>query len=749
MRFAARALLLTVLGSAFTACTRQASSEVVPAVSSATASPFQLAAATTTLPLDEDEAETPQEEPSFAEAVRMEKWDEAARLLDALPAEERNEPTRRLVRARVAIARDEAAVAVSLLEGLEATLPELRETIERWRLEAESVAGPHAEAARALEKGGSLKALGLAAAAYERAELFEDAKRVAGRVVAKKKGGEDEILARSVRARIAEALGDASSAVVDARWLAIEAPKAGGASWMEVLERLDPKGSLTARERIARAQNLAAAFEVDSALAELDEVAKMKDAPAREDLAFTRGMILYRARRYMPAALAFDKAKTRGKQQAQASFLAARARSRADHDTEAARGYRDVIKRFPKTSQADEASYLLARLAYLHGNWKEAITGFDGYLKSYPRGSSRGSAQYERAVSLLAARKWTLAERELALLVRKEKGQEAARLKALQAKAMAEAGNREGAVKLLTEVATSQPLLFPGQVARARLQRLGAALPPLIAAAKESEDAEATPIALPKVAKLYRSLGLDGEAEAWLRERESSLAKGPSRGKALCEMYGELGRATRRYRLGIALVPESLLMRAPSKETQWAWECVYPRPYAKTVEEVEAREKLPRGLVHAVMRVESAYDPEAVSRASARGLLQLMPNTARNVASEHELPFEDAWLTSPPVNIDLGGRYLAKMRDTFDGSIPLMAAGYNAGPHATARWLSRSQGLDLDVFVARIPYRETRNYVQRVVSNWARYAYLEGGEEAVPALTLELPKPIKLGADSY
>lgn len=126
-----------------------------------------------------------------------------------------------------------------------------------------------------------------------------------------------------------------------------------------------------------------------------------------------------------------------------------------------------------------------------------------------------------------------------------------------------------------------------------------------------------------------------------------------------------------------------------------------------------------------------------------------MPRTARNVAEEHGIDYDEALLTSPPVNIDLGARYLAKMRKTFHGSIPLAAAAYNAGPHAVARWLERSEGLSLDVFVARIPFRETRGYVQRVLSNYARYAFLEGGEEAVPSLDLTLPQPVKLSADSY
>lgn len=715
---------------------------------STTGSAIQLATSLTPVEAGKADAKSqaPDKGQSFAEAVRMERWGDAWSAFDALSEEELSKPTLRLVRGRVALARGDAALATRLLKDLETELPQLRETIEHFRLEAMSLAGPFDEAARAFEKVGSLKALGQAAAAYEKAEKLEEAKRLADRVIARTKSDDEERLARSVRARVAEALGDTTTAAIDARWLSIRAPLEKES--LETLKRLAPDKPLDTQERLERAQGFANAGRVDDALAELSRVASMKGAPAREELAFTRGMILYRARRYLAASEAFDKAKHRGKRQAEASFLAARARSRADHDAEAARGYRDVVQRFPKSAQADEASYLMARLDYLHSNWKKAVSGFDGYLKKYPKGRFRSSARYERAVSLLSAKRFRDAAGEFAQLARSEKGHEAARLRALQAKALLGAGDRAGAAKLFTEVATSQPLMFAGQVARARLSEMGAELPKLIEDAGD-EPTEALDVALPEVASLYRDLGFDGEAEAWLRGREKELATGPRRGEQLCEMYGKLSRATRRYRLGIAMVPERLIMKAPSPATHWAWQCVYPRPYASIVDSVEEREGLPRGLVHAVMRVESAFDPEAISRARAMGLLQLLPKTARSVADEHGLPFEDGSLTSPPVNIDLGARYLAKMRKTFRGSTLLAAAAYNAGPHAASRWLERSEGLDLDLFVARIPYRETRNYVQRVISNLARYAYLDGGEDAVPALDLKLPKPVKLEANSY
>ncbi|MDP9150536.1 MAG: lytic transglycosylase domain-containing protein [Myxococcota bacterium] len=152
----------------------------------------------------------------------------------------------------------------------------------------------------------------------------------------------------------------------------------------------------------------------------------------------------------------------------------------------------------------------------------------------------------------------------------------------------------------------------------------------------------------------------------------------------------------------------------------------------------EDSEKLPAGLLWAVMRQESGFDPDAVSPARAIGLMQLLPETARPVADELSLPRDDARLTSPPFAIRVGARVLRKLIDQFHGEVPLALAAYNAGGESVERWMSRSQGMQLDTFVERIPFKETRDYVARVMGNLARYAYLDQGEAGVPRVELDL-----------
>jgi soluble lytic murein transglycosylase len=97
----------------------------------------------------------------------------------------------------------------------------------------------------------------------------------------------------------------------------------------------------------------------------------------------------------------------------------------------------------------------------------------------------------------------------------------------------------------------------------------------------------------------------------------------------------------------------------------------------------------------------------------------------------------------------LGAHYLHKVLETFDGHIVLAAAAYNAGPKAVSRWLELAEQLPLDVWVARIPFSETRGYVARVVENLARYSYLRDGEAGLPTLPLEIPKGRRAGPEDY
>ncbi|AYD00300.1 lytic transglycosylase domain-containing protein [Neorhizobium sp. NCHU2750] len=135
-----------------------------------------------------------------------------------------------------------------------------------------------------------------------------------------------------------------------------------------------------------------------------------------------------------------------------------------------------------------------------------------------------------------------------------------------------------------------------------------------------------------------------------------------------------------------------------------------------------------KALAYSIARQESAFNPAAVSAANARGLLQLLPGTAQGVAKRHGMSFRADRLTSDAgYNATLGAHYLGEQIDAFGGSYILTFIAYNAGPKRVPEWIARygdPRGKPLDEvidWVERIPFPETRNYVQRVLENYQVY----------------------------
>ncbi len=132
-------------------------------------------------------------------------------------------------------------------------------------------------------------------------------------------------------------------------------------------------------------------------------------------------------------------------------------------------------------------------------------------------------------------------------------------------------------------------------------------------------------------------------------------------------------------------------------------------------------------LVYAIARQESAFNPRAVSHAGARGLLQLMPGTAKRTARNIGLGYSKSKLTADPAyNATLGAAHLDELVDKFGGSYIMTFAGYNAGAGRVDQWVARygdprSQKVDAIDWIERIPFTETRNYVQKILENLQVY----------------------------
>ena len=156
----------------------------------------------------------------------------------------------------------------------------------------------------------------------------------------------------------------------------------------------------------------------------------------------------------------------------------------------------------------------------------------------------------------------------------------------------------------------------------------------------------------------------------------------------------------------------------------------YNYPIISTPTKVGGRKIPETALILSIIRQESEFDTSANSRVGAQGLMQLMPYTAKTVAKQAKLTYSKSKLTkSPEYNINLGSYYIAGLILEYDGSYPFSMAAYNAGPKRVKYWKKinknpQKKQIDYIDWIELIPFKETRNYVQRVLENYNVYRYI-------------------------
>jgi soluble lytic murein transglycosylase len=400
----------------------------------------------------------------------------------------------------------------------------------------------------------------------------------------------------------------------------------------------------------------------------------------------------------------------------------------------------DVVMR-SKSARAREARGLSARAHGIMGNHATALRIYDSMLgKEKPKGKE--DLAYEQAVMALLAGQPARALLAFDVLAQSEARESLrARTAELAAVAALEANRKDDAISRFRAVTTQYPFTLGAWLAADRLKQLGVE-PPL---SPIPESAPAAPRALsveiPALVATLHEMGLDEWASKVLADQEPSLRTryGASAGEVLCDSYELLGVAERRYAWSREAVGNLVLTKLPDTPSRWRWDCRFPRPYGAVTSELDPQWQLPVGLLYAVMRQESSFRTKVQSPVGAVGLMQVMPNTARRIIKEFgALPTCDGddtlALDEPRCNLELGARYLHKLMKLFDGQLPLVVLAYNAGPDVVSHWLSEKKPMALDLFLAKIPYAETRNYVHHVLTNFLVYCWLSQPKPSLLAL---------------
>jgi soluble lytic murein transglycosylase len=213
--------------------------------------------------------------------------------------------------------------------------------------------------------------------------------------------------------------------------------------------------------------------------------------------------------------------------------------------------------------------------------------------------------------------------------------------------------------------------------------------------------------------------------------------------EAIAEWANELSDATPAIKVQAAHLAASWGWFAQSIATlaqAGEWNDVrlrYPRPYAAAVGDASALTQVPGDWILAIMRQESLFRRDAVSRAGARGLMQIRPSTATALAHRWDLPTPTPEaLFDPNTAATLGATYLRELLNRYDGQLGPALAAYNAGPLPVARWLP-AHSMDADIWIENIAYGETRDYLQRIFEHIVAYAWARDAEP--PRLVSLLP----------
>src|SRR5215813_13692499 len=388
-----------------------------------------------------------------------------------------------------------------------------------------------------------------------------------------------------------------------------------------------------------------------------------------------------------------------------------------------------LVREHPKSPEASDALFLKAQLQESLNQTVEAETTYTRLVAAYSDDDDAGRAQWRlgwlawfRRDYDGAAGRWE----RLATLP----GGVAYRENATYwiGRAHEERGDLDAATRQWAEAVVYQPRGYFGILATTRLTKRGLAVPP-------ARDPR-TPLVLPEdglaslrddprfaKAEALRSLGLAAWADAELNDLAHRAAGETPRLYAISAAFAQDARhhqalrILRRDFLPVARAGYPWLPRA-------FWEMFYPLGWRTEVAGAAQRAGIDPFLVSAVVREESSYNPQARSRVGARGLMQLMPETARPMARVRGLAFQAGeLLADPAANIELGTAYLGGLVRDF-GDARLAVAAYNAGPTRVREWWGARKSDDLEVWVEQIPYNETRNFVRRVMVGWEEYRRL-------------------------
>ncbi len=585
--------------------------------------------------------------------------------------------------------------------------------------------GRHEDATRAARRGSTAHAKSPVGPAFT--QLLGDALVTAGNETAAREAwqnalGQAESRERDEELRIAILSSHARTGTLHdaiARDLAPAVPVSGKAIMPPSLEASlrPPAASLRRADQLLRAGHSADAITAyDAALA---GGAGELTASSRLHAELQRGHARFRLRRYREAIQSFAALLP----ESEARFWHARSLARTGNPKAAIRSF-EAIAAAGDRRYASWSLYLAGTLLEDAGELERAMALYRR-VAAADRGSERSrDALWRLGWALYRQNDFAAAREVLDELATRAQGLDELQPRYWSARAAEQAGNTDDARAELTLLATRHPISYYGWRASQQLgfETNSAGTPDLGAPVRiprgRSQIAEAQ--------KLRVALLLEAQLEEFAQAELGSIvgrARSLEDRTSLGRLYALTGDFHRAQRLVVDAYSE-ILSRGLQRGNEALWWLSWPPAYREILMQVfPANAAIDPALVWAIMREESGYRPWITSSAGARGLLQIMPETAQRVASRNGFyDFQPDDLYVPEVNIALGSAYLDELSRRFPNRISATIGSYNAGPRAVSGWLRGDRAkLDDDTWVEEIPYKQTRTYVKRVLRSLLVY----------------------------
>ena len=457
-------------------------------------------------------------------------------------------------------------------------------------------------------------------------------------------------------------------------------------------------------------------------------VAKSDDVAWRGKAQCELGHVYYRRGKYLMAESAFERA-YKVYNVPEALFHLGRCAIKRGRDLAAIVRFVEFARLFPDLPDADEALWQAGMAYERRGRHRDARALFLELAKSHPTSAYADRAAWRAGFALYQTRQYAAAGRAFLHAARQASENHLRDQGHYWAGKCYQALGQKAEAEVWMERATEGfPMSYYSARARAVLGKTDEVL---FDASRPSAPPLAGQVYEPS-AHVYKgdalaALGLYRNAEREYDRARRIHARDVFALEGLLLRYERVRAMHKAFRVSSQIAMLQRGLGVPM--TLSSFRRLYPIYFWGEINRTARKIDLDPHLVIAIMRQESAFHAEAVSRAGARGLMQVMPETGQKMARRVKLKnFSSADLFEPNMSIWLGGVHLADHLKTFQQDerrqLGLALSAYNAGPEVAKRWAKRLTKRDFDEFVERIPYKETRNYVKLVYRNYRVYSYL-------------------------